>query len=89
MAKRETRRRARVVSYVPAGPLRFYDSWGALWTVTEHLADGADASLGAALRFECLAERRRKVLRPVPDEWDRLPPKELEFLCKKASELLA
>ena len=76
------------MAYVPAGPLRFYDSWGALWTVTEHVTDGADGALGAALRFECAAECRKKVLRPVPDEWDRLPPKELEFLCKKASELL-
>ena len=77
------------MAYVPAGPLRFYDSWGALWTVTEQAPDGVDGSREGALRFECAAERRRKVLRPVPDEWDRLPPQELERLCKRASELLA
>ena len=57
----------------------FIDSRGTLWEVSEFLAQHGDVR---ALRFVSGAEVRE--FGGVPPEWEHLPDKELESICRRA-----
>jgi len=71
--------------------IAFTDGNGVRWTVAEWGRDDVLAALDVPpvtwLEFETELEIRR--LWAFPDDWPRLPPWQLELLCRRASTVVA